>query len=85
MSGTRRGAREDAARRERTGYISAVKRKRVGVLFGGRSSEHEVSVRSAASVFANLDRKRYDSTAIYIDPEGRWTLPSRPPDASTDA
>jgi D-alanine-D-alanine ligase len=62
-----------------------VKRKRVGVLFGGRSSEHEVSVRSAASVLANLDRKRYDTTAIYIDPEGRWTLPSRPPDVSTDA
>jgi D-alanine-D-alanine ligase len=62
-----------------------VKRKRVGVLFGGRSSEHEVSVRSAASVLANLDRKRYDSTAIYIDPEGRWILPSRLPDASTDA
>jgi len=62
-----------------------VKRKRVGVLFGGRSSEHEVSVRSAASVLANLDRKRYDSAAIYIDPEGRWILPSRLPDASTDA
>jgi D-alanine-D-alanine ligase len=62
-----------------------VKRKRVGVLFGGRSSEHEVSVRSAASVLANLDTKRYDAAAIYIDPEGRWTLPSRSPDASTDA
>jgi len=42
-------------------------------------------VRSAASVLANLDRKRYDTTAIYIDPEGRWILPSRPPEASTDA
>jgi D-alanine-D-alanine ligase len=62
-----------------------VKRKRVGVLFGGRSSEHEVSVRSAASVLANLDRHRYDTAAIYIDPEGRWTLPSRLPDAATDA
>ena len=62
-----------------------MKRKRVGVLFGGRSSEHEVSVRSAASVLANLDRKRYDTAAIYIDPEGRWILPSRPPDVSTDA
>jgi len=62
-----------------------VKRKRVGVLFGGRSSEHEVSVRSAASVLANLDRHRYDTTAIYIDPEGRWTLPSRLPEAATDA
>ena len=62
-----------------------MKRKRVGVLFGGRSSEHEVSVRSAASVLANLDRTRYDTTAVYIDPQGRWILPSRPPDAATDA
>jgi D-alanine-D-alanine ligase len=62
-----------------------VKRKRVGVLFGGRSSEHEVSVRSATSVLANLAQARYDTTAIYIDQDGRWTLPSRPPDASTDA
>ena len=52
-----------------------MKRKRVGVLFGGRSSEHEVSVRSAASVLANLDRKRYDPAAIYIDPEGRLDPP----------
>ncbi len=44
-----------------------------------------MSVRSAASVLANLDRKRYDTAAIYIDPEGRWTLPSRPPEVSTDA
>jgi D-alanine-D-alanine ligase len=36
-------------------------------------------------VLAKLDRKRYDTTAIYIDPEGRWILPSRPPDAVTDA
>jgi D-alanine-D-alanine ligase len=62
-----------------------VKRKRVGVLFGGRSSEHEVSVRSATSVLANLDRRRYDATPIYVGPDGRWILPSRPPDASTDA
>jgi D-alanine-D-alanine ligase len=55
------------------------------VLFGGRSSEHEVSVRSASSVLAELDRARYDATAIYIDPEGRWILPSRVPDAATDA
>ena len=67
------------------GYISVVKRKRVGVIFGGRSSEHDVSVRSASSVLGHLDRTRYDTTAIYIDPEGRWILPSRSPEASTDA
>ena len=62
-----------------------MKRKRVGVIFGGRSNEHEVSVRSASSVLGNLNRARYDATAIYIDPEGRWILPSRAPEAATDA
>ena len=62
-----------------------MKRKRVGVLFGGRSSEHEVSVRSATSVLAHLDRSLYDTTAIYIDPDGRWILPNRPPEVLTDA
>ena len=42
-------------------------------------------MRSAASVLANLARTRYDTTAIYIDPDGRWILPSRLPEASTDA
>ena len=37
-----------------------MKRLRVGVLYGGRSGEHEVSLASAAAVFANLDRKRYE-------------------------
>ena len=44
-----------------------------------------MSVRSASSVLANLDKKRYDITAIYIGREGRWILPSRPPEVSTDA
>ncbi len=42
-------------------------------------------MRSASSVLANLDKKRYDITAIYIGREGRWILPSRPPEVSTDA
>ncbi|HOQ60142.1 MAG TPA: D-alanine--D-alanine ligase family protein [Vicinamibacterales bacterium] len=62
-----------------------MKRKRLGVIFGGRSSEHEVSVRSASSVLARLDPSRYDTTAVYIDPNGRWILPSRLPDARTNA
>ena len=56
-----------------------MKRLRVGVIYGGRSGEHEVSLASAASVFANLDRERYDPIAIRIDKDGRWTLPDRPP------
>jgi len=62
-----------------------VKRIRVGVIFGGRSSEHDVSVRSATSVLASLNPERYVPAAIYIDPDGHWMLPSRLPDASTDA
>ena len=56
-----------------------MKRLRVGVIFGGRSGEHEVSLASAASVIANLDRARYQPVLIRIDKDGRWTLPDRPP------
>ena len=62
-----------------------MKRLRVGVLYGGRSSEHEVSLASAAAVFANLDRKRYDPIAIRIDKDGRWRLSDRPPSAASAA
>jgi D-alanine-D-alanine ligase len=56
-----------------------VKRLRVGVLYGGRSGEHEVSLASAASVFANLDRKRYEPVPIRIEKDGRWALADKPP------
>ena len=45
---------------------------RVGILFGGRSSEHEVSLVSAASIIDALDRKKYSVFPIGITPEGRW-------------
>jgi len=45
---------------------------RIGVLFGGRSGEHEVSLRSARSVMAALDRNRYEVVPIGITKEGRW-------------
>jgi len=45
---------------------------RVGVIFGGRSAEHEVSLVSAASVMSALDRKKYEVLPIGITPEGRW-------------
>ncbi len=48
------------------------KKIRVGVLFGGRSGEHEVSLVSAASVIAALDRNKYDVVPIGIAPDGRW-------------
>jgi D-alanine-D-alanine ligase len=56
-----------------------VKRLRLGVLYGGRSGEHEVSLASAASVFANLDRTRYEPVPIRIEKDGRWALADRPP------
>ena len=47
---------------------------RVGLLFGGRSVEHEVSIVSATSILAALDTKRYDITLIGVDPQGRWHM-----------
>jgi len=48
------------------------RRLRVGVIFGGRSAEHEVSIVSAASVIESLDPQRYDVVPIGISREGRW-------------
>ncbi len=50
----------------------AVKRIRVGVIFGGRSGEHEVSLRSAKSVMDAIDRDKYEVLPIGITREGRW-------------
>jgi D-alanine-D-alanine ligase len=47
-------------------------RVRVGVIFGGRSGEHEVSLVSATSVIQALDPDKYDVVAIGITPEGKW-------------
>ncbi len=54
-------------------------RLRVAVLAGGRSSEHAISLASAASVLAALDPSRYDAHLLEISREGRWALP-RPPE-----
>jgi D-alanine-D-alanine ligase len=48
------------------------KKLRVGVLFGGRSGEHEVSLLSAASVLKAIDREKFDVVPIGITKEGRW-------------
>jgi D-alanine-D-alanine ligase len=55
------------------------------VLYGGRSGEHEVSIASAAAIFANLDRSRYEPIAIRIEKDGRWLLADRPPTAASAA
>ena len=49
---------------------------RLAVLAGGRSSEHEISLASAASVAAALDPGRYDVQTIEIGRDGRWSLPA---------
>jgi D-alanine-D-alanine ligase len=48
------------------------KKLRVGVVFGGRSGEHEVSLLSAASILKAIDRKKFDVVPIGITKEGRW-------------
>ncbi len=50
------------------------KRLRVGVLFGGRSGEHEVSLASAASVIRELDPEKYEAVPIGISKDGRWLV-----------
>jgi D-alanine-D-alanine ligase len=50
------------------------KRLRVGVLFGGRSGEHEVSLASAASVIRGLDPAKYEALPIGITKEGHWRI-----------
>src|SRR5205809_720532 len=49
-----------------------IKKLRIGILFGGRSGEHEISLLSAASVFQALDKNKYDAVPIGITKEGRW-------------
>jgi len=60
-----------------------LKKLRVGVIYGGRSGEHEVSIASAAAVMANLDRARYEPVPIRIDRDGRWALADKPPTAAS--
>ena len=50
------------------------KRLRVGVIFGGRSGEHEVSLASAASVIRALDPEKYEAVPIGIGKDGRWFI-----------
>src|SRR5215204_6456152 len=64
--------RPRAAAKEEAGMSQP--RKRIGLLFGGRSAEHEVSKLSAANVLRALDPDRYDIIPIGIGRDGRWLL-----------
>jgi len=54
--------------------MAELKKIRVGVLFGGRSSEHEISLRSALTVMSAMDPGRYEVVPIGIGRDGRWYL-----------
>ena len=58
---------------------------RVGVIYGGRSGEHEVSIASAAAVVQNLDNARYEAIPIRIEKDGRWVIADRLPSSSSAA
>ncbi len=62
-----------------------MKKLRVGIIYGGRSGEHEVSIASAASVLKHLDRARYEPVAIRIEKDGRWIIADRLPTAISAA
>ncbi|MBW1709747.1 MAG: D-alanine--D-alanine ligase [Deltaproteobacteria bacterium] len=50
------------------------KKIRVGILFGGKSGEHEVSLQSAKNVFEAIDKDKYDVVLLGIDKQGQWSL-----------
>lgn len=48
----------------------------IGIVFGGRSGEHEISIRSAKAVLENINSDKYSVVPIAISPEGRWLSPA---------
>lgn len=58
---------------------------RVGIVFGGRSGEHEVSITSAASIFKHIDRTKYEPVPVRIEKDGTWSYPDREPNATNVA
>lgn len=45
---------------------------KIGIIFGGMSSEHDVSIKSGTSIIENLDHSKYEISKIYIDKDGTW-------------
>lgn len=54
-----------------------MKKIRVGILFGGKSAEHEVSLLSAKNVVEAIDKEKYDVVLIGIEKTGKWLLPNK--------
>ena len=49
-----------------------MKKLKIGVVFGGMSTEHDVSIVSATSIIESLNKEKYDILPIYIDQDGKW-------------
>ncbi len=50
------------------------KKKNVAIIFGGKSAEHDVSIRSANAIYSNIDRDLFNISLIYIARDGKWAL-----------
>src|SRR5688500_4672114 len=69
------------ARREMGAPDTMTKKIRLGIIFGGRSAEHEVSIQSARNIIAATNPEKFDIVPIAITKQGRWclgTLPLKP-------
>lgn len=60
--------------KKKKNIMQKIKKMRVGILFGGKSAEHEVSLLSAKNVIEALDKERFEPVLIGIDKEGTWHL-----------
>jgi len=63
-------------KKKQTAKTPAKKKLRIGILFGGRSGEHEVSLLSAASILNAIDRTKYEVIPIGITKQGQWLTPT---------
>lgn len=50
-----------------------MQKKKVAILFGGKSTEHEISIITGLQVFNNIDQDKFDPIAVYVTKEGRWS------------
>src|SRR3989344_4676903 len=50
------------------------KKTKVGIIFGGKSAEHEVSLQSAKNVIEAIDKEKYEPVLIGVDKKGKWLL-----------
>jgi D-alanine-D-alanine ligase len=56
--------------------VDPIMKTNLGIIFGGRSGEHEISIRSAKAVIENVDREKYSVIPIAITQEGKWLSPA---------